>query len=475
MAVNFQSGFPYQQGGQKTSIEDTYTKLTQIGLNEKARLDAQNLKDFEEEVGNLFRTASMPDGKIEKAPSGNFMWTGNKTLPDKKTAFANYKYLANKYDIDLDYATSAKFDEIYGGMMATYGQQLGAQLQNLTSSGVIDDNDIREAAMNPALSKVLNTLAVDGGQPAFNMYLPQATTAERLMKKASNLSFMGGAGALATAGATTYAAGQYGPAMGDYLFGSENEVLKKGKSIYSPLQKGASLYGPRQMPMVPKFVGHGRTVVNTPANQAQFRDMVIKDVQKQNPKFKWSAKDAKLNKNGFRGWNSKEAFNAANKAKDKIAPKSIIGTQLKGGKNIGTDLKWETKKTPGKLSGKGLGGLRGMSWLFPTLAEQAAEGVFGEDTVASAVARTAGGGVAIASNIQPGYAALKRAANKGFGSFWAKKVGPTVAKKLAAGGTLAMLDGPLPIMDAIIAIAGVGYSIYEAYNIYQEWQNIKSQ
>ena len=47
------------------------------------------------------------------------------------------------------------------------------------------------------------------------------------------------------------------------------------------------------------------------------------------------------------------------------------------------------------------------------------------------------------------------------------------AKKLGIGATLSILDGPMPFMEILSVMAGVGWTALEVAQAYREYQQLK--
>ena len=198
MAIDFKSGYTQAPQGKSVAQElsDVYAKYSQIAQLNKMQREQDNLTNFEEEVSSLFYNNSIVKGTLKNI-NGNYSWDGKESIPDKKTARANYEYLAKKHGIKMDFAMSQQFDQLYNGMVQGYGTQLNNQIQNLISQGA-SLSDIQEAATIPEFSKVLNSLS-NAGLAEFSNYLPKPSTMDNIIKKAQDLSPLGKAATVGTA------------------------------------------------------------------------------------------------------------------------------------------------------------------------------------------------------------------------------------------------------------------------------------
>lgn len=208
MAVDFKSGYVQAPQGKSVAQElgDAYARYSQIAQANKMQREQDNLTNFEEEVSSLFYNNSIVKGSLKNV-NGNYSWDGKESIPDKKTARANYEYLAKKHGVKMDFAMSQQFDQLYNGMIQGYGTQLNNQIQNLISQGA-SLSDIQEAAMTPELSKVLNTLSNEG-LAEFSNYLPKPSTMDNIVKKAQNLGTFGKSALAGTTVAGLGLASQY--------------------------------------------------------------------------------------------------------------------------------------------------------------------------------------------------------------------------------------------------------------------------
>lgn len=261
MAVDFRSGFPHQIGEVRNTIADNYAKYTNIRLQQKAAQEKQNLEDFENDITNLFYNNSLVKGKFVNQ-NGNYTWDGKETLPTRANARENYKYLADKYDIKMDFAMSQQFDQLYSGMLQGYGNSLKHQLNTLVQSGQLSERDIQEASTNPRLAHIFNTLSSEGNMPEFVQFLPQPTTMDNIIKKVQNLGTVGTTAGVAAIGTGLWAGQKYAPALKDYLFG------KKGKLKGTKLPGAVSAFLPTGAEAIAEAIGGEDTLGSAAARTA---------------------------------------------------------------------------------------------------------------------------------------------------------------------------------------------------------------
>ena len=265
---------------------------------------------------------------------------------------------------------------------------------------------------------------------------------------------------------------------GGAFLGSAYAYDKYGrKTLYGEAEKLVKGHRPRG---VQDFFGKDLRKMTSKEIGQHVRDLVSKDgkkiVQQMRKKGSpipvigkkaWKFNPSKYKNLGFGGWNTKAAQN-------------VYVSLLKNARTIGKAP--PIAATTGWLGkgGKFAPSLSGIPRLTravgagfaPEIAEKASEFVFGEDTYASFGARSA---TALAMAPTMNRTALKKAAQSGFGTYLKKKLGMSAGKKVAAATALSIADGPLPFGEAISVLGGIGWTVYEVYQAYQEWSRIRNQ
>ena len=465
MSIEFKHGFPYQQPTSKSGLDkaqDAYMKYAQMANYQKAQTEQDNMEKFEEAVGKLFTQGSYVKNQFTNI-DGNISRSGVDSFPDRKTARANYEYLAKKYDIPLDFQTSAKFDELYNAMLTNYGKSLTSQITTLTAGGNIDIDDIRKAATDPNFNKVLETLSNEG-MPEFSNYRPRPGTMEQMVDDVQDWSTPA---KLAAAGAL--------------LVGGKKAVLPAAKYGFGKVF-GTTTMGARQPVMEKVFAAEGRNIKEVQKNINKIMNKIGKSVHQWRGKNKSWKYNPKKYGNAHGGFNSREAWKAAKNRYDKKY--KFIEKQIK-------DVYKRSKiVTPGWIdpgkTGKGLLNFgKGLApWMAPYAGQMMGETLWGEDSWQAQAGRLSGTAYLGSKFLRPSSlknvpgaisSVTKKAAQKGFGSFLKTKFAKSAAKKIGISGALAIADGPLPFGEALALLMNVGWTAWEVLDAYKEWQQWKNK